>query len=579
MKKHLIGLTLALTLMLSLAPPAAARSGAFWDVRRGDWFAPYVYALADAGIVNGMEPERYVPTGEVTRAQLVKLMAAAVAEPEALEAARAESVFSDVSAADWHAPYVNWSAAHRIAAGYPDGTFLPNSSVTRAEAAVFVTRFAQNCDGVALKTEAAAVTFTDAAAIPDWASDAVAQCVRGGIFRGYEDGSFRPGAHMTRAESAAILCRLLDIAPIAEDAVPDAEQPEHIEREIAGCAVEAIVFPVHGYTGRIVLAQDRLFRTEKAASILERTGAYIGANGAFFDMQDLTTYANLIIDGEPVRIENNSTAATPSLVIAEDGTVSIEFMRPEQTLTRLFGGEAVATETETARNREPYDPGGAAREIVVYTSLYGETVPAGFARIAVCAPDGTVTAVYDNETEADGEPDEAEAPEETQPPEEPEPPEQPEPVAIPETGFVVAEHGAEASLLTHCSPGDVITGAVHWAGSRTQNIRAALSCGPTVVKNGQPYGDADTYAAEGYRAYDLVAQSAQRIAVGVRPDGRVVFATAKCTMATLGQIMAQLGCETAMNLDGGASTCLRAGPVTVKNPTRWLNTMIIFTID
>lgn len=555
MKKHLIGLTLALALTLALTPAASARSSAFWDVRRGDWFAGYVYALSDAGIVNGMAPEQYVPSGEVTRAQLVKLMAAAVAQPEALEAARAKETFSDVAAADWYAPYVNWSAAHSIAAGYPDGTFLPDRSVTRAEAAAFVTRFAKNCDGVALKSTAPAVTFTDAAAIPDWASAAVAQCVRGGIFKGYEDGSFRPDAHMTRAESAAILCRLLGIAPVAEADVPDAQQPEYIEREIAGCAVKGIVFPVHGYSGRIVLAHDRLFKTEKAASILERTGAYIGANGAFFDMTDLTTYSNLVIDGEPVRIENNSTAATPSLVIARSGAVSIEFMRPEQSLTRLYVGEAVVTEALTARNREPYDPGGAAREIVVYTALYGETVPAGYERIAVCAPDGTVTAVYGVGDEAD----------------------MPEQVAIPETGFVVAEHGDEARLLSACAPGDVITSSVYYEGSRTQSIRAALSCGPTVVKNGRPYGSAETYAAEGFRAADLVTQSAQRIAVGVRPDGSVVFATAKCTMAALSKIMAALGCETAMNLDGGASTCLRAGPVTVKNATRWLNTMIVFT--
>ena len=70
-----------------------------------------------------------------------------------------------------------------------------------------------------------------------------------------------------------------------------------------------------------------------------------------------------------------------------------------------------------------------------------------------------------------------------------------------------------------------------------------------------------------------------RIAVGVRADGRVVFASAKCTMAELSRIMAALGCETAMNLDGGASACLRAGALTVRTPGRSMNTMIVFTID
>ena len=554
MKKHLIGLTVALALTISLAPAAAARPSAFWDVRRGDWFAPYVYALADAGIVNGMEPERFAPGGEVTRAQLVKLMAAAAAEADALEAARTDKTFSDVAADVWYAPYINWSAAHGIAAGYPEWTFRPDAFVTRAEAALFVTRFAAHSTVAELKQTAPAVTFADAAAIPDWASDAVEACARGGVFQGYEDGSFRPGAHMTRAESAAILCRLLGVKPLDESAIPDAAQPEHIKDTIAGCAVEALVFPLHGYTGRIVLAQDRLFGSEQAAAILKRTGAYLGANGAFFDMRDRTTYANLVIDGAPVRIENNSTDATPSLVIASSGAVSIEFMRPEQTLTRTRDGEAMATEADTARNRVPYDPGGEAREIVLYTAVYGDAVPAGFARAAVCAPDGEVIALYDGETGTDA-------------------------IAIPADGFVIAEHGTDAALLTDCAPGDVITADVVYAGSRTQDIRAALSCGPTIVKGSKPYGDAATYAAEGFTAGDLVTASAVRIAVGVRADGRVVFATAKCTMAELSRIMAALGCETAMNLDGGASSCLRAGTTVLRTPGRAMNTMIIFTID
>ena len=551
LKKHLTGLVLAAALLLSLAPDAAARPSAFWDVRRGDWFAPCVYALADAGIVNGMEPERYDPSGEVTRAQLVKLMAAWAADERALEASREDDVFSDVLGGDWFAPYVNWSAAHEIAAGYPDGRFLPNGSVTRAEAALFITRFAAHCDGVDLKNGGAGISFTDGAVIPDWAADAVAQCVRGGIFQGYDDGSFRPEAHMTRAESAAVLCRLLDVAPIPEEAVPDAQRPEHIEREIAGCAAEAIVFPPHGYTGRIVLAHDRLFQVENALDILTRSGAYIGATGAFFDMRDLTTYSNLVIDGSPVRIENNSTAAAPSLVIAESGAVSIEFMRPEQTLTRTRDGETAAAADDTARNRVPYDPDGPAREIVVYTAVYGDAVPAGFTRIAVCDAGGTVTAFFDEPSEQ---------------------------IPIPETGSVVAEHGS-ADFLTDCAVGDVITSVVAYAGSRTQDIRAALSCGPTVVKDGMPYGNAETYAEEGFFADDIVEASARRIAVGVRADGSVVFATAACTMETLGVIMAELGCETAMNLDGGASTCLRAGEIVIREAGRQLNTMILFTID
>ena len=637
MKKHLISITLALALVLSLVPGVSAQSLAFWDTHRGDWFAGYVYALANAGIVDGMEPELYVPSGAVTRAQLIKLMAASTADAKALQAARDAGTFRDVTKDDWYAPYVNWSAAHGIAEGYPGDVFLPDQQVTRAEAAAFVARFAKASDDVTLKTDAQEIAFTDAASIPDWARDAVTACVRGGIFDGYEDGTFRPGANMTRAESAAILCRLLGIEPLAESEIPNAAQPQYISTTIAGCSVQAVVFPLNGYSGRIVLAKDHLFRVEQAASILRRGDAYIGANGAFFDMNDLTTYGNLVIDGEPVRIENNSPEGAPHLVISNSGAVSIEFMRPEMSVSRMYHGAEVARTDGAALNRVPYDPDGPAKETVVYTAMYGDKVPAGYTRVAVCAPDGTVTAFYDAEavepvdptptdeptpsdtpdeptpsdtpdeptpsdtpdeptpSETPEDPDAPDTPTESSEPtptvspeptqtEPPEPTDKPEPepidmknIAIPAEGFVVAEHGKDAKLLRYCAVGDILNVKVRYAGSATQDIRAALGCGPTVVKNGQPYGSRETYIAEGYPAYDIVSASAMRIAVGVRPDGSVVFATTTCKMGTLGQIMYELGCKTAMNLDGGASTTLQVGVNTVQSPGRRLNTMILFS--
>lgn len=549
MKKQLTTLILLLALGLALAPGALARPRVFWDVQRGDWFAPYVYALADAGIIDGMEPERYAPADEVTRAQLVKLMTAAAAEPEALEAARENTVFSDVHAGDWHAPYIHFGAERGLAAGYPDGTFRPDASVTRAEAALFVTRFAA-LGGAALRT-GDAPAFTDAGDIPDWAAEAVEQCARGGVFQGYADGSFRPGAPMTRAETAAILCRLLGQEPVAADALPDAKQPGHICTSVDGTSVEAIVLAPHGYTGAILLAQDRLFGSERADAMLARAGAYLGANGAFFDLLDRTTYADLVLDGVPVRIDNTAPV-TPSLVLAADGTARIEWMKAEQTLTRLHDGEAAVTAAQTARNRVPYDPDGGTPETVLYTAAFGATVPAGFARAALCAPDGTVLSCFDGGAED---------------------------IPIPEEGFIVAEHGAGAQLLANCAAGDVISVGVWYDGAQAQDIRAALSCGPSLVRGGIVCADADRFAAEGYHAADIVTLSAPRLAVGIRPDGSMVFAHAVCTMTELAGIMAALGCESAMNLDGGSSCCLRAGETVVCAPGRAMNTMIVFSID
>jgi hypothetical protein len=111
-----------------------------------------------------------------------------------------------------------------IVDGYSNGTFLPNASVTRAEFAVMLTK-ALGLEGGKPQYE-----FTDREAIGDWAADAVSSAVQAGILSGYEDGSFRPGDRLTRAELATLIIRALglsggssaDTTGFADDAsIPD----------------------------------------------------------------------------------------------------------------------------------------------------------------------------------------------------------------------------------------------------------------------------------------------------------------------------------------------------------------------
>ncbi|MDF2937884.1 MAG: 6-bladed beta-propeller, partial [Paenibacillaceae bacterium] len=53
------------------------------------------------------------------------------------------------------------------------------------------------------------LTFTDKEKIGAWALDAIAQAVQAGIISGYEDGSFRPEAGITRSEMAKMIANAL----------------------------------------------------------------------------------------------------------------------------------------------------------------------------------------------------------------------------------------------------------------------------------------------------------------------------------------------------------------------------------
>ncbi|GGD88803.1 S-layer homology domain-containing protein [Paenibacillus nasutitermitis] len=88
-----------------------------------------------------------------------------------------------------------------IVTGYPDGSFKPNHTVTRAEFTVML------MNTLKLQETEPALTFTDTAKIGAWARSAVAQAVQAGYVKGYQDGTFRPDAAITRAEMAMMVTK------------------------------------------------------------------------------------------------------------------------------------------------------------------------------------------------------------------------------------------------------------------------------------------------------------------------------------------------------------------------------------
>lgn len=87
--------------------------------------------------------------------------------------------------------------------GYEDGTFKPDNSVSRAE---FVTMMNN-----VLKNDAeGTVSFTDVKET-DWFYQAVAAAVNAGYCNGYEDGTFKPSATISRAEAAVMLANAMGL--------------------------------------------------------------------------------------------------------------------------------------------------------------------------------------------------------------------------------------------------------------------------------------------------------------------------------------------------------------------------------
>ncbi len=145
------------------------------------------------------------PDGKITRAEVSAIFARLT---ENSAPANYSTKFSDVLAYDWFCDSVMKLSNKDIIKGYPDGTFKPNKSITRAEFAVIASKYIKN-------PKAADETFSDVP-MNHWAKDAIAMVKAEGWISGYTDGTFKPDAPITRAEAVSIVNRMFDRAADGE---------------------------------------------------------------------------------------------------------------------------------------------------------------------------------------------------------------------------------------------------------------------------------------------------------------------------------------------------------------------------
>jgi N-acetylmuramoyl-L-alanine amidase len=118
---------------------------------------------------------------------------------------QADKSFQDLSG-HWAKSYVSTLANKLVVEGVSDTQFEPERSITRAEfAALIVRSIGLNRDS----TTSANGSFNDVSSTA-WYAPVVAAAAKAGIVEGYEDGTFRPNAEITREELAAMVVRAMD---------------------------------------------------------------------------------------------------------------------------------------------------------------------------------------------------------------------------------------------------------------------------------------------------------------------------------------------------------------------------------
>ena len=121
---------------VTVAPTASPSGQIFGDVTEGYWAYSYIMDLYANSIVNGDKDGNIYPQNNVTRAEVTK-MAVSLFE---IESSSTESAFTDVPADEWYAEYVAAAAEAGIVTGTSETTFSPDETVTREQMATIIGR-------------------------------------------------------------------------------------------------------------------------------------------------------------------------------------------------------------------------------------------------------------------------------------------------------------------------------------------------------------------------------------------------------------------------------------------------------
>jgi hypothetical protein len=122
------------------APPAVGGSTGFNDVSIYYWAAAWIKQLAAEGITGGCGGGNYCPTSPVTRAQMAVFLLRSKYGAAYVPPAATGAYFTDVPAGYWAAAWIEQLVREGIASGCTASAYCPESSLTRAQAAVFLVR-------------------------------------------------------------------------------------------------------------------------------------------------------------------------------------------------------------------------------------------------------------------------------------------------------------------------------------------------------------------------------------------------------------------------------------------------------
>ena len=179
-----------------------SQAASFTDVPASAWYAEYAGTAASAGLMNGTGSNRFSPSQTLSVAEVVTL-AARLCAGEAGEAVPASG-----SGQPWYRGAYDYCVDSGLFTAAEVPLSAMNSPATRFQMVDILDRAVPDSEKAAIHSD---VTVPDLAQSAPYGG-VVYRWYRAGITQGDQNGNFNGSSHITRAETAAILCRLAGLA-------------------------------------------------------------------------------------------------------------------------------------------------------------------------------------------------------------------------------------------------------------------------------------------------------------------------------------------------------------------------------
>ncbi len=166
---------------------------------------PELETTVHVDYINGRGNGTFDPDDSLTRAEAATMIASLMATEEY---GSYETTFFDVAEGSWYEESIMLLASWGILQGYEDGSFRPDSPITRAEFVTVLGRFYTLEDGTNI--------FPDVDE-EHWAYAYIISAAEKGWVHGYPDGTFGPSKNITRAEAVTVINAMLGRSADAEE--------------------------------------------------------------------------------------------------------------------------------------------------------------------------------------------------------------------------------------------------------------------------------------------------------------------------------------------------------------------------